>query len=133
MRSARVRRRTFAETADGQPGPDQRPPNQGALSQWAVTKGYTGTPRDALYDISDDAAVFDWEMGGKSHLIAPLTIDAEIHDAVMAPPVAPAGRTNGARPRQRFNEAVRRMVSGFGELRPAREVRNLYGVPKAME
>ncbi len=58
-------------------------------------------------------------------LDSPLTIDAAIHDAVMALP------PDERRDRARVNEAVRDGLQ-LGPLRPAGSA-DLYGVPKAEE
>ncbi len=63
-------------------------------------------------------------MGGKP-LESTLTIDAEIHEAVMA--LQPGER----RDRAKVNEAVRDGLR-LGPLRPAGSA-DLYGVPKAMQ
>jgi hypothetical protein len=65
-----------------------------------------------------------WECAEKP-LDSPLTIDAEIHDAVMALP--PEERLD----RAKVNEAVRDGLK-LGPLRPAGSA-DLYGVPKATE
>ena len=58
-------------------------------------------------------------------LDGPLTIDAEIHEAVMAPP------PDERRDRAKVNEAVRDDIR-LGPLRPAGSA-DLSGVPKATE
>jgi hypothetical protein len=65
-----------------------------------------------------------WECAEKP-LDSPLTIDAEIHDAVMALP--PEERLD----RAKVNEAVRDGLK-LGPLRPAGSA-DLYGIPKATE
>ncbi len=65
-----------------------------------------------------------WEWAEKP-LDSPLTIDAEMHDAVMA--LQPDER----RDRAKVNEAVRDGLR-LGPLRPAGSA-DLYGVPKATE
>ena len=63
-------------------------------------------------------------MGGEA-LDSPLTIDADIHDAVMALP------PDERRDRAKVNEAVREGL-GLGPLRPAGSA-DLHRVPKATE
>jgi hypothetical protein len=76
--------------------------------------------------MNDNKDAFDmwWEWAEKP-LDSPLTIDAAIHDAVMALP------PDERRDRTKVNEAVR---GGFrlGPLRPAGSA-DLSGVPKATE
>jgi hypothetical protein len=74
----------------------------------------------------DDKDAFDlwWEWAEKP-LDSMLTIDAAIHEAVMALP------PDERRDRAKVNEAVRDGL-GLGPLRPAGSG-DLYGVPKATE
>ena len=65
-----------------------------------------------------------WEWAEKP-LDSPLTIDAEVHDAVMALP------PDERRDRAKVNEAAREGLR-LGPLRPAGSA-DLYGVPKATE
>jgi hypothetical protein len=76
--------------------------------------------------INDNKDAFDpwWEWAEKP-LDSPLTIDAEIHEAVMALP------PDERRDRAKVNAAVRDGIR-LGPLRPAGSA-DLYGVPKATE
>jgi hypothetical protein len=76
--------------------------------------------------VNDNKDAFDlwWEWADKP-LDSPLTISAEIHDAVMALP------PDERRDRAKVNEAVRDGIA-LGPLRPAGSA-DPYGVPKATE
>lgn len=73
-----------------------------------------------------DTDAFDlwWEWADKP-LDSPLTIDAAIHEAVMALP------PNERRDREKVNQAVRDGLA-LGPLRPAGTA-DQFGVPKATE
>jgi hypothetical protein len=76
--------------------------------------------------MNDNKDAFDlwWEWAEKP-LDSPLTIDSEIHDAVMALP------PDERRDRAKVNEAVREGLR-LGPLRPAGS-EDQFGVPKATE
>ena len=76
--------------------------------------------------MNDNKDAFDlwWEWAEKP-LDSPLTIDADIHEAVTALP------PDERRDRARVNEAVREGLK-LGEQRAAGSA-DLYGVPKATE
>ena len=79
---------------------------------------------NAIYYRIGDAFDLWWEWAEKP-LDSPLTIDADIHNAVMALP------PDERRHRARVNEAVGDGLR-LGRLRPAGSA-DLYGVPKATE
>src|SRR6266436_2525033 len=81
---------------------------------------------ETRYVMNDNKDAFDlwWEWADKP-LDSPLTISAEIHDAVMALP------PDERRDRAKVNEAVRDGIA-LGPLRPAGSA-DPYGVPKAAE
>jgi hypothetical protein len=66
-----------------------------------------------------------WREWAEKPVDSPLTISAEIHDAVMALP------PDERRDRAKVNEAVRDTIA-LGPLRPAGSA-DIFGVPKATE
>jgi hypothetical protein len=90
----------------------------------AATRGDVSKEKQAVMNDNKDAFDLWWEWAEK-RLDSPLTIDAAIHDAVMALP------PDERRDREKVNEALREGLR-LGPLRPAGSA-DLYGVPKATE
>jgi hypothetical protein len=85
-----------------------------------------GIGKKEVVRMNDNKDSFDlWCEWAEKPLDSPLTIDAAIHDAVMALP------PDERRDREKVNEAVREGLR-LGPLRPAGS-EDVYGVPKATE